>query len=412
MDTTLRCRSFIAAQRVCQIVPESIRPESTPNLLQTEPDQLSQIPFYQVLSVALTRLRILEELEQWRVFMGRYYASLKGRVVKGPHECLLHEKNAAFPHTIRGYVDAKSGVITLSILVGKIGGECHFKVIKRGLEIKDGSINLIAIARPNFKKLRKMQEIGIYPDDFGGLQKDYVVSSFFEERRSEGIILMRRVSYLSKRGELRFKNVMPLCEENMFEKVIFSFAPKGSSVVESKKELLRSCRFVALGLANMHAHDMVHLDINLENLLCCGSEGFICDFGNAVSRNTMVSYAASPGYIPPEFLSCLIDVDAVGVKPSWSMDVWSFGVVLYSVLTGEVPFHDIQTSFLKNKSERAVIFPLFMQKLIKIYGEFLQKRTFLENLIAQCLHPEPQERPTAAIIAERLGLCLASYGPV
>ena len=85
----------------------------------------------------------------------------------------------------------------------------------------------------------------------------------------------------------------------------------------------------------VHSRQVVHWDIKLDNILLDGKGNIkIGDFG--VSRilkdnETMREQCGTPAYIAPEIL---LDKGYSGYK----CDIWSAGVVLYSMLYGSVPF--------------------------------------------------------------------------
>ena len=89
------------------------------------------------------------------------------------------------------------------------------------------------------------------------------------------------------------------------------------------------------GLQYMHEKHIIHRDIKLDNILLDG-DGYIKigDFG--VSKLTkpgeiIMDQCGTPAYIAPEIL---LDEGYLGS----GVDIWSSGVVLYSMLYGTVPF--------------------------------------------------------------------------
>ncbi len=113
------------------------------------------------------------------------------------------------------------------------------------------------------------------------------------------------------------------------------------------KEILKKCRLplktvleiavqLADGLQHAHSHNIVHCDIKPQNILIDKQmHPKIADFGIAkmVSNQTMVYTSAVMGsvhYISPE--------QASGEKITASSDVYSLGIVLFEMLTGQVPF--------------------------------------------------------------------------
>jgi len=91
---------------------------------------------------------------------------------------------------------------------------------------------------------------------------------------------------------------------------------------------------VMSALAHIHSRNIVHRDIKAENiLLATQGSAVVADFGLAtwVSDATqMVRRCGSPGYVAPEV--CL------GNPYSFKVDVFGAGVVLYFLLSKEMPF--------------------------------------------------------------------------
>jgi serine/threonine protein kinase/Tfp pilus assembly protein PilF len=151
---------------------------------------------------------------------------------------------------------------------------------------------------------------------------------------------------------------------------------------------------IAEGLSEAHKADIIHRDIKPENILI-DSRGRvkILDFGLAklkgISKLTKeTSTLGTIHYMSPEQLQ--------GKEVDNRSDIWSLGVVLYEMFTGEVPF--------KGEYEQAVIYAILNEdvklsstsqtnisnELVKIVSKCLQKNSadryqsiqeFLENLI-------------------------------
>ncbi len=102
-------------------------------------------------------------------------------------------------------------------------------------------------------------------------------------------------------------------------------------------EVLRIARAVADALIYAHAHGVLHRDVKTSNILIDNDgNAFLTDFGLArlaysgdstLSRDMLIG---SPQYISPE--------QAKGEPIDVRSDIYSFGIVLYEMFTGQVPF--------------------------------------------------------------------------
>ncbi|XP_073141820.1 uncharacterized protein [Henckelia pumila] len=156
----------------------------------------------------------------------------------------------------------------------------------------------------------------------------------------------------------------------------------------------------AFGMEYLHSKNIVHFDLKCDNLLVNLKDPSrpICkvgDFGlSKIKRNTLVSGGVR-GTLPwmaPELLN------GGSNKVSEKVDVFSFGIVLWEILTGEEPY--------ANMHYGAIIGGIVSNTLrppIPSYCDLEWRR-----LMEQCWAPNPSVRPSFTEIASRLRVMSAS----
>jgi len=108
----------------------------------------------------------------------------------------------------------------------------------------------------------------------------------------------------------------------------------------------------------LHEFGIVHRDLKLENIMMSdNSERSIpklVDFGLAKiigPNETATEPFGTLGYVAPEVLK---------KQPySFSCDVWSFGCIIYAMLSGSLPFdHETQKETIRMTIEEKLVFDL------------------------------------------------------
>jgi hypothetical protein len=151
---------------------------------------------------------------------------------------------------------------------------------------------------------------------------------------------------------------------------------------------------IARGVHHAHRHGVLHRDLKPSNILLDEhGEPYVADFGLArrIDEHGQLgasSIGATP-YAAPEQISGLPG------QVTFSADVYSLGVMLHELLTGELPSRQPETG--------AVVSP---RRLLPALNRDL------EAVCLKCLEPEPARRyPSAEALADDLDCCLRGAPP-
>jgi len=112
-----------------------------------------------------------------------------------------------------------------------------------------------------------------------------------------------------------------------------------SQIIEKQyfdeEECFRYLYQIISGVRYLHSVGIVHRDLKLENILLTGDHLFISDFGLSKTlypsdMGIMKTRCGSPIYVAPEVLE--------GKGYTKAVDVWSIGVILYTMCYGRFPY--------------------------------------------------------------------------
>lgn len=179
--------------------------------------------------------------------------------------------------------------------------------------------------------------------------------------------------------------VMEFCEKGDLR----PFVDKNSSIPQIKEKAVE----ILKGLKDLHSHGKIHRDLKPENILL-DSEGRakLTDFGISGHKNerlTIRDFFGNPlqvfgtyAYLPPEQLKRVKDTKL------FTLDIYSFGVVIYELLTGSLPFGELRVQAdLADYNMNAARGKIRSMSLFRN-----DVPVELEKIIRQCLQPNPKDR--------------------
>ena len=158
-------------------------------------------------------------------------------------------------------------------------------------------------------------------------------------------------------------------------------------------------REVLLALSYIHRSGIIHRDVKAANVLVANDGSVqLCDFGvatqlasNHLKRSTFVG---TPYWMAPEVIT-------EGSSYNSKADIWSLGITLYEIATGNPPYAD-------QEPMRAII---TIPRNLPARLEGPNYSQYMKEFLALCLHKNPNERPPAEELARTKFIKLMSKTP-
>ena len=174
--------------------------------------------------------------------------------------------------------------------------------------------------------------------------------------------------------------------------IIMEYCPNGelfsyilSLTCLPESEVNRLLRQTLQALQYIHERSIAHRDIKPENLLLDADMNIkLCDFGlcKIMKKGSLLKTpCGSPFYAPPEVID---NVDYDGVKS----DIWSMGIVAYTMATGKLPW---------TETNQAQLFEQITSMDILIPSKLSPP---LQQILSLMLQRDPNKRPTPKELLE------------
>ena len=166
--------------------------------------------------------------------------------------------------------------------------------------------------------------------DVHGLETAEMVRRFQNEARAAGVLSHPNIVTIYDAGEQDgiFYIAMEFIEGTTLHELIAEYR------MLPAEEVVQYSRQICRGLDYAHSHGIVHRDVKPANIMITANGTVkIMDFGIAKAGGSMTSTGqvlGTPNYMSPEQVE--------GRPLDGRSDLFSFGVILYEMLTGEKPF--------------------------------------------------------------------------
>jgi len=146
----------------------------------------------------------------------------------------------------------------------------------------------------------------------------------------------------------------------------------------SSREIDKIMFGILSGLSYAHSKNVIHRDIKPSNIMVSEEGIKILDFGIAkqVTKSTITRaglFMGSPHYVSPEQIE--------GQKIDARSDIYSFGVMMYEVVTGKVPF-DLENNWATIRAHLDKPVPRISKKV----------PDYLSYIIYKCMEKKPSDR--------------------
>jgi serine/threonine protein kinase len=185
--------------------------------------------------------------------------------------------------------------------------------------------------------------------------------------------------------ELPHLNVVALVQKRMMLGDLLDYINKDDRIY-NEDTWMKAFYPVAKAFKEMHDNGVIHRDIKPDNIL-------FNDFVDGIPYLVVGDFGFSKLLQPGEMLNkpkgtfFYFAPELIDLQPySFPADVWAFGVTLYTVLVGKLPFNgQTKTDYLRDAFEGN----------IDVDNEnFTLLSESAQELIVSCLHKDPDERIT------------------
>lgn len=224
--------------------------------------------------------------------------------------------------------------------------------------------------------------------------------------------IQREVALLSQLREAAQKNVVRywgcwLKGPELW--IVMDFAEGGSvrTLMKAGPIAERYCAVIVretlVALNYLHKSGIIHRDIKAANILLTSTGRILlCDFGVAASlasnsvHSKRSTFVGTPYWMAPEVIT-------EGKTYDQKADVWSLGITIYEMATGNPPLADVE------QMRVIMLIPKTKPPRLPVDGDFSPA---MRDFVAACLNEEPKERATSEELNKLKWIKASAKAPV
>ena len=214
--------------------------------------------------------------------------------------------------------------------------------------------------------------------------------------------LTREASLLCRLNHPNIVKLLEVCRATDLYCLVLEFVPGGTLFehIQSRGALQEDesrglCRQLISAIAYLHGERILHRDLKLENIMLNRGHLVLIDFGlsnNWYPGKMMNTHCGSAEYASPELFNKDITYGS-------SVDVWSFGIILYTMSLGHLPFQ-VRNDGAGGEDTLPRLIKSIMKGLVKKHHVEMNKLTIdCRVLIMRCLDVNAKTRISVKAIS-------------
>merc|ERR1719410_3360454 len=235
-----------------------------------------------------------------------------------------------------------------------------------------------------FEAIQELQWLGSGAQGAGFMGKYRGEQGAVKKVKEEFETDIKHLRKLNHPNIVLFKGV---CVQSPVFCIVMEYCPHGTLFTMLRdgkdvppRKMVEWTKQIATGMNYLHQHKIIHRDLKSPNILIGKNEIMkISDFGTSQQwseHSTKMSFAGTVAWMAPE----VIRNEPCNEK----VDIWSFGVCLWELLNGEVPYKNVDSS--------AIIWGVGSNSLQLPLPSSCPEGFKL--LIKQCWSSKPRNRPS------------------